>query len=298
MKNVYLLIFLFLLLSVPIGLMAQNNKIAKKLTKSAVLSIDASVEKAATCIDSEDGVISVRINGGQAPYQIIELRGIEKRERLAHGFLFTKLDPGVYTISVIDALGQEINTQLTLDVINPEPFADFEVAVKKEALQLINTSDQIGRWEWTFENGTISHEASPVVPLTKKAQQVCLKVSNGCNHTDTYCETIYVDNLLATNNPINNQASSNTETQLIKARKDYHIKAYPNPTVDRLTIRYAEQAQVQSIELYNVAGKLLESFSPQTTTQTKVSIGKYPVGMYLMKVSGITTRTFRVNRVK
>lgn len=299
MKNlstiIYILVFLFghtILLSAQVD----RTKEATKEKSRSNLVIGASIEKLATCTDSEDGIIKVAVKGGQEPYQLIELVGKEKTAQLQEGLLFTKLDADVYTLRVVDANGLEKTSQITVNAINPAPFADFEVTAKKEKLHFINTSYQAGRWKWIFENGQVSTEASPTIQLVEKIQEVCLKVSNGCNHTETYCEVINVKDLLnAQRDPIT-QPTDPTITDLTNTLKEYQVTVYPNPTVNRLTISYAEQMQVQTIEIFNVVGKLLESIVPQTSTQTELLMGQYPAGVYLVQVSGVSSKTFKVKR--
>lgn len=259
------------------------------------MTIKATVLNHANCIDSEDGSIEVKVKGGQSPYQYIEIIGQTERSRLVEGTIFTKLNPDTYTVKVADAEGNETTSQIIVKAVQTDPIADFEIEEVDGKLKFVNTSANAGRWSWTFNEQT-SYEKSPTPELVADFQEICLEVANGCNAKDYFCETIDMKQW--------GKENQITSTSLSKAKlstptTDFEVKAYPNPTVDQLTVSYNSATELQNIEVYNLAGKLLQIVQPQSTTSTSVALGNYPAGMYLVKVNGLTSsKILKINRIE
>lgn len=64
-----------------------------------------------------------------------------------------------------------------------------------------------------------------------------------------------------------------------ETKKD--IQVYPNPTIDELNMNIPDDINVQSIELYDMSGRMIERYPIDTRT---ISLGNYFSGMYLLIV--------------
>lgn len=297
MKNILLTLCLFLITtSWNVMLHAQNNQVGveKTITNLPALRIEGKILIEANCIDSEDGSIQVVAKGGQQPYQYFEINGTEITKRLEVKNTFTKLNPDTYTLKVVDADGNEISTELTLKAVQPAPTAEFEIENMEDQIKFINTSANSGRWAWHF-NEVVSYEAAPILSATDDFQEVCLIASNGCNAKDMYCETINVKNELSSA-----LAPTNELNQTLKNKEDltnFEVAVFPNPTTDRLTIRYSNTMELENIEVYNMTGKLVQTAHPQSFTETTLSLGSIPAGMYIVQINGVTsTETLKINK--
>lgn len=297
MKNVAFTICLCLMTtSWNVLLKAQISIQAQKVNaNTATLAIQAKVLVPANCIDSEDGIIEVVAKGGQEPYQYIEIKGKEITTRLETGNTFSKLDPDKYTLRVVDAAGYEATTELILDAVKPAPIADFEMEKTATGIKFINSSAYTGRWSWQI-NEAVTYEEAPTLSATDDFKEVCIVASNGCNAKDIYCETINVKNELVGTYAVT--SSANNLTSKKERLNEFEVLVFPNPTTDRLTVKYNDTEALESIEVYAITGRLLKKVAPQSEFQTTLSMGDYPAGMYLVKVNGATSaKTLRVSKV-
>ena len=268
----------------------------KDLTKETLfaepaLKIEGTIVALATCMDSEDGQIAVKARGGHLPYQYFEIEGLEKIERTQASGIFIKLDPATYTLKVVDAMGQEATTEISLASINPEPYANFELVKEDQKVKLLNTSENGGRWAWNI-GGVRTYEDSPTLRVEDDLKEICLEARNGCNAADVFCETANIRQILNLSAETPFISTSTNKTNIIKA------KAYPNPAIDELTVSYPATNTLTNIELYNASGMLVQTVYPQSTTQTTFSLANVPAGMYVVKMQSIQgTETLRVNKV-
>jgi len=252
------------------------------------LTIEAKVLVPANCIDSEDGSIQVDAKGGQQPYQYIEIVGSEITTRLEEGTVFSKLNPDNYMLKVVDARGLEVTTELILEAEKPTPIADFEIEKTASNIKVVNASAYTGRWSWQI-NEAVTYEEAPTLSATDDFQEVCIVASNGCNAKDVYCETINVKAELINNLPVTNRTNNLTTKK--EKLNELEVTAYPNPTTDRLTVKYSNIKDLVNIEVYSATGRLLKKVVPQSDFQTTLFMSNYPAGMYLVKVNGATTAT-------
>ena len=61
------------------------------------------------------------------------------------------------------------------------------------------------------------------------------------------------------------------------------IIGYPNPAQDYVRIELSDNSACQSIEIYSLDGRLVETF-PETSLQTTIDISGLNAGMYIMKI--------------
>jgi len=74
------------------------------------------------------------------------------------------------------------------------------------------------------------------------------------------------------------------------------LQAFPNPTLDRLTVRWAAP-RVDQVELLDSQGRLLQRHTPGLAQAMELSLADQPAGMYLLRVqAGEQISTLRVVR--
>ena len=61
------------------------------------------------------------------------------------------------------------------------------------------------------------------------------------------------------------------------------VSVYPNPVKDCIKIELSDNVTCQSIEIYSIDGRLVETF-PETSSQTTIDISCLNTGIYIMKV--------------
>ena len=103
--------------------------------------------------------------------------------------------PGTYYIHVVHTLTGCINTD-TVVVINQIDPANAAYQYQTNSLTLITTDVSTGSnlsgWSWTFGDGNVSNEQSPVHTYTAAGTyELCLSVENGCGVSQT-CSMIEV----------------------------------------------------------------------------------------------------------
>lgn len=77
---------------------------------------------------------------------------------------------------------------------------------------------------------------------------------------------------------------------------DLEVTAYPNPTNELLTLKYANYTNENaSYQIYNVEGKLLETNSV-SGSQTLINMGKMVTGNYFIKVT-LENRELKVFKI-
>ena len=58
---------------------------------------------------------------------------------------------------------------------------------------------------------------------------------------------------------------------------------YPNPAKDHIKLEFSDSSDCQSISIYSIDGRLVET-SPETSHQTTIDISGLHAGMYIMKI--------------
>lgn len=168
--------------------------------------------------------------------------------------------------------------------INPDEF-------DMNSLQLINSSHGVtsrvnnNRVEFRFENvnlGVADHGNILYKIKTKKSLKAGDRVTNTAN--------IYFDyNFPIETNDANTQFGTlGVEEHTI----DKSIKMYPNPTKDKITI--SAESTLQSIQLYDIQGRLLQTVL-ENNTSIVLDITHRSSGVYFLKVT--TDKGVKVEKV-
>lgn len=78
----------------------------------------------------------------------------------------------------------------------------------------------------------------------------------------------------------------------IKQQEEIDLTIYPNPTNGLVHIN-AVNGQLGTLEVYNLYGQLIE-----TTQESTIDLSKQPEGIYLIKSSSISTKTYKVVKTR
>ena len=76
-----------------------------------------------------------------------------------------------------------------------------------------------------------------------------------------------------------------------------NIMVYPNPTKDLITIDLPNEEVCQSIEIFSIDGRLLETF-PETSQQTTINVENLNAGVYILKIKMADDREFSEKIIK
>ena len=73
---------------------------------------------------------------------------------------------------------------------------------------------------------------------------------------------------------------------------------YPNPAKDLIRIEFADNSDCQSVEIYSINGRLVETFSETSLHQTTINIGNLTAGVYIMRMRQSDGREYSQRIVK
>ena len=83
----------------------------------------------------------------------------------------------------------------------------------------------------------------------------------------------------------------------VEENTDVSACVHPNPTNDHITIDLPNDEDCQSIEIFSIDGRLVETF-PETSHPTTINISALHTGMYIMKIRMADGREFSEKIVK
>jgi hypothetical protein len=72
-------------------------------------------------------------------------------------------------------------------------------------------------------------------------------------------------------------------TSVVENHSQDNVSVYPNPAKDLIRIEFSDNSACQSVEIYSIDGRLVETF-PETSQQTTIDISGLNAGIYIMKV--------------
>ncbi|MEM6965688.1 MAG: reprolysin-like metallopeptidase, partial [Bacteroidota bacterium] len=113
------------------------------------MSASAVVEQEMNCHDDQGGIIVVAASGGNSPLQY-SLNGVDFQE----SSIFENLNGGIYSVTVMDAIGDMITTN-QVEIINPEELLAFFSVVGNNVT--INGSGGTGNLSYSINGGTFQN---------------------------------------------------------------------------------------------------------------------------------------------
>jgi len=171
----------------------------------------------------------------------------------------------------------------TLDVtVTPLPVLSFTSSVNVGTVDFTGTVANEDSVSWNFGDGNTGSGTTPQHAYTANGTYtVCFTAYSSCGSVD-YCDsvvvsTIGVDELFLGGN----------------------VEVYPNPTADEVNISFnASDAFTGKWAVYDIDGKLLESKNVDGVSSLSVSLGQYPAGTYILKMTSDAGETFRKELLK
>ena len=90
-----------------------------------------------------------------------------------------------------------------------------------------------------------------------------------------------------------------TRSPLFSEENDVNseISVYPNPAKDCIKLEFSDGSNCQSVEIYSIDGRLVETF-PETSYPTTISIANLNAGIYIIKIKIADGREFAKRIVK
>ena len=83
----------------------------------------------------------------------------------------------------------------------------------------------------------------------------------------------------------------------VEENTEVSTSVHPNPATDCITIDLPNEEDCQSIEIFSIDGRLVETF-PEMSQQTTIDISGLNAGMYIMKIKMVDGREFSEKIVK
>lgn len=153
---------------------------------------------------------------------------------------------------------------------------------------------------WTFGDGTSSTEAFPThVYDGTGPYELCLYITDASGCTDSYCETIYVDEeglyngltgeqdggsrSVITLNVVSQQPLSVNQNEPLAS-----LQLWPNPVRDMINLHVSGNMQGQVImEIFDLSGKVISSSNNQVqkgSNNIQFDVRALQPGMYVLKI--------------
>jgi len=140
-----------------------------------------------SCLNTDDGGISVNVSGGQSPYQVIWNNGME-------GETIENATAGKYTARITDSNGCEGTFEFEVESVSAL-LSKFEISHERIELQngeakveFTNTSENADNYSWSFGDGSdVSTEENPThAYLSAGTFEVMLKATyDNCESVST-----------------------------------------------------------------------------------------------------------------
>ncbi len=181
------------------------------------------------------------------------------------GVPFTPSATDTYTVTVSNGFCTAVDS-ITITISTP-PTAAIIYQVGNDLQSTSSTGNQ-----WYNDNGLISGATSPTyTPTVTSHYYVIVTDSLGCL-SDT-SNVLYI-----------------TITLVEKFGRNNHIKIYPNPVSDELTIEVLENSDVLNIEILNAIGQVV--YKGEVYEKTTVQTSQFSPGVYTIKLDNVKILEF------
>ncbi|NVK63968.1 MAG: T9SS type A sorting domain-containing protein [Flavobacteriales bacterium] len=171
----------------------------------------------------------------------------------------------------------------TLDVtVNLVPVLSFTSSVNGGTVDFTGTVANEDSVSWDFGDGSTGSGTNVQHTYTSNGGYfVCFTAYSSCGSVD-YCDSVMVSTI-----GVDELFLGGT------------VEVYPNPTADEVNINFdASDAFTGKWELYDIDGKVLQSKTVDGVSSLSISLGQYPVGTYILKMTSDSGEAFRKELMK
>lgn len=238
-------------------------------TTDVVLSADLTDP---TCDDSDDGSITATASGGTG----ISFQWTNGPAQAT----WSNLSPGTYEVTATAANGCNAVESYVLAANPLVPTADFTTQATGLAASFFNTSLNANSYMWDFGDGNTANTFNATHNYAQPdTYTVCLTSFGDCEDV-TNCQELTIEDV-----------ASISDEDL-----ESFIQVYPNPAQEFI---YFEMnlPSASSIELYDVAGKLLLVQEIKDAASNTIQINSFVNGLYLYRVKDAGQKTLATGKV-
>lgn len=225
-----------------------------------------------TCIDSEDGSITVSASGSS---------GLSYQWNSGPtSATWSGLNDGTYEVTVTDTDGCSHSETYVLEATPSSPTASFTAAPNYLDVELFNTSTNGNSYSWDFGDDNTSNTFNTSHTYAADGTyNVCLTVVGDCEEVTT-CNEVTVSQDVA------NLTENNIE--------DF-ILVYPNPASNQLNFKIQTE-RAASIEIIDATGKLVGSYSVEEQLTT-VNVHQFVNGLYIYNVKDNNGNSIKTDKI-
>lgn len=229
---------------------------------STIEAINATVISP-SCHDSNDGQISLEIDGGFAPF-MYSLNGSAPQSSST----FSDLSASDYIITVTDSQGQSLETMITLDA--PDPLDVVLDVLEDDAAIMVEGGTE--PYQYSIDGGMTFTNNNVFVGLPLGDYDVVVLDANDCSIEDQFTiEFSSTDELLA----------------------QWGLILSPNPTFGLVDISASNLSNDVHISLFSLEGKkLYEAFNIRSSNDQlshQIDLSNIESGIYFIRISDIVT---------
>lgn len=240
-----------------------------------------------TCNGYTNGEISVTPSGGFTPYTYLWSNGDTTQT-------ISNLTSGNYSVTVTDAVGQQMNGVFTLT--EPSPIivegmsTNTAINTSNGTIDITNIYNTVGNytWVWSSNNNQVMDQSSlDQSNLKVGTYKIYVTDENGCQGLGYFEVKGFVKPLnkpgFMTNGTSNNtsaiQLDNNNTTR--SNRMESEIKVYPNPSNGDVTIN--SEKNINEIRIVNTMTG--EEVYTKNSTLSELQINNLKTGSYVIYIS-------------
>lgn len=146
------------------------------------------------------------------------------------------------------------------------PVADFSEVINSGEVSFTNTSSSFDTILWDFGDSNTSNETNPIHSYTESGIYTVSQTITKCGKTDT--KTKNLDITLLSTEAFNHKV----------------LSLYPNPTSEKLNLKYDKTYKEISIVISDLSGKSILKRSVNNLAEFTLDISTFSKGIYILKI--------------
>ena len=232
----------------------------------SVLQAKINIAQNISCSDSQDGKISVTHSGTIGPYKFQLNNG-----PLSESNVFTELAPGLFTATVLDGIGNIVNTQ-TILLEAPLPISAELIQVEENVS--VSVTGGTPPYLFMYDDGIFIDDNQ--FKISSEVSVISIMDANGCVFTLMNIFTSVDPGGLA---------------------GDIHL--FPNPVQDQLIVNLGVE-QMSAYSINNISGKQISSarFAYPVASQFIINTTGLSAGIYFVNTTFLSGKYKRLKFIK